>query len=288
MRSEDRANVSARQETEVVYVCSPDWQHYLFTSLRSLLFSGSSFDRIVIYCVGKRPRSWRFQDSRITVEEVAPIVDGYFLSSKVYLTQRESNRVVFLDADTMVLKPLDLLYSNVPADFLGRVAGQYHSVNWNQQKWDDALRLVDAAPTPYFNCGLTIFQNGSQRRIRELWPDFIRRSLAGELVDLAPRRFTEQISLSLAIGAAGLSHHMLDETEHAYGWRNEPYEGAVVFHTSGPHFLPMATTIERELGIANLDLPKFSGAIPFNRITLHRRFRHLTARVRNLAAGRER
>jgi len=100
-------------------------------------------------------------------------------------------------------------------------------------------------------------------------------------MDLKSPRFAEQVSLSLAIGAARLSCHLLDRTEHAYGWRNEPYSDAVVFHTSGP-FLPIATTIERELGIANLDLPAFRGINKFNSINLNRKLRHTQARFKNV------
>jgi len=267
--------------TEVVYVCSPDWQHYLFTSLRSLLASGTTFDRIVIYCIGKRPHHWNFEDTRIEVKEVEPLIDGYFLGNKVYMCDSRADRVIFLDADTMVLKSLDSLYRNVDSDFIGRVAGQCENKNWDQEKWVKALGLVNADETPYFNSGLIIFQNGAQRRISSLWLDFTRKNLAGELMDLKSPRFAEQVSLSLAIGAARLSCHLLDRTEHAYGWRNEPYSDAVVFHTSGP-FLPIATTIERELGIANLDLPAFRGINKFNSIKLNRKLRHTQARFKNV------
>jgi len=269
------------QTTEVVYVCSPDWQHYLFTSLRSLLASGTSFDRIVIYCIGKRPHHWNFEDSRIEVEEVEPLIDGYFLINKVYMCDSRADRVIFLDADTMVLKSLDSLYRNVDSDFIGRVAGQCQNQNWDQEKWVKALGVVNADETPYFNSGLIIFQNGAQQRISSLWLDFTRKNLAGELMDLKSPRFAEQVSLSLAVGAARLSCHLLDRTEHAYGWRKEPYSDAVVFHTSGP-FLPIATTIERELGIANLDLPAFRGINKFNSIKLNRKLRHTQARFKNV------
>ena len=165
--------------TEVVYVCSPDWQHYLFTSLRSLLASGTSFDRIVIYCIGKRPHHWNFEDTRIEVKEVEPLIDGYFLGNKVYMCDSRADRVIFLDADTMVLKSLDSLYRNVDSDFIGRVAGQCENKNWDQEKWVKALGLVNADETPYFNSGLIIFQNGAQRRISSLWLDFTRKNLAG-------------------------------------------------------------------------------------------------------------
>ena len=269
------------QTTEVVYVCSPDWQHYLFTSLRSLLASGTAFDRVVIYCIGKRPHYWNFEDSRIVVEEVEPLSDDYFLINKVYMCQSRADRVIFLDADTMVLKSLDSLYRNVDSDFIGRVAGQCQNKNWDQEKWVEGLGLVNADETPYFNSGLVIFQNRAQQRIGSLWLDFTRKNLAGELMDLKSPRFAEQFSLSLAVGAARLSCHLLDRTEHAYGWRNEPYSDAAVFHTSGP-FLRIATTIESELGIANLDLPVFRGINKLNSIRLNRKLRHTRARFKNI------
>ncbi len=268
--------------TEIVYVCSPDWQHYLFTSLRSLLASQSSFDRIVIYCVGKRPREWEFEDSRIQVEEVNPLIDGYFLSNKIYACQRPVDRIIFLDADTMVLKPLDALYDNVSADFIGRLAALYENEDWNQQEWDNTLTVLGGKKgTPYFNSGVTIFQNAAQRRIEDLWLDFTRKILSGDLMPSQPNRFAEQLGLSLALGAEGLSFHLLGRTEHAYGWRKEPYENAVVFHKSGP-FLPIATEIEIEYGLANLDLPSFRRVNGINSIKLHRKIRHMRARFRKI------
>lgn len=269
------------QTTEIVYVCSPDWQHTLFTSLRSLLASDTTFDRIVIYCVGKRPRSWKFKDERICVLEVPPLIDGYFLSNKVYLCQREVERVIFLDADTMILKSLDILYKDVQADFIARVAGQFENENWDHELWLKTLQCIHAKATPYFNSGLIIFQNGAHRRIGDLWLEFIRRNLSGELMHLDSPRFAEQLALSLAVGAAGLSYHLLNKNEHVFGWRKEPYKNAVVFHTSGP-LLPIATVIEQEIGIADLDLPQFAGISLFNKIKLHRKFRHLRVKSKYL------
>lgn len=271
--------------TEVVYICTPDWQHYLFTSLRSLLASGSSFDRVVICCVGKRPSAWVFEDPRILVEEVTPLIDGYFFSNKTYLCRRSAERVIYLDADTMILRPIDALYLNVDSDFIGRAASGYQDANWEQAKWFETLALVGADETPYFNAGFVVFQNGAHRRLNDLWLEFTRRNLAGDLMKLRTPKFAEQFALSLAVGAARLSYHMLDRKGHAFGWVDEPFEDTVVFHAGSPGFMHIATTIETTLGIGELDLPAFKRSSGLSGVKLQRKLRTLRARLKGLVGA---
>ena len=266
---------AAEVMTEVVYVCSSDWQHVLFTSMRSLLASGTSFDRLTILCVGRRPRHWIFADPRIVVEEVESLDSHYFMINKIYLARRKAERLIFLDADTMVMKPLDEVWARVESDFCARVASSYGASGWNQGEWLEALERVSAPEVPYFNCGFVVFQNGAHRKLDGVWLKLTREIMAGKMMQSIHSKFAEQVALSLAIGSAGLSCHHLRENEHRYGWLNEPCEDAMVYHTSNFYFQEMATAIEDMLGIADLDLPVFSGSGWMNPVKLGRRLRRM-------------
>ena len=171
--------------TEIVYVLSPDWDHYLFTSLHTLLQSGSTFDQVRIYCVGDKPETWDFEDARIIVQEVSPLAGTYFLINKTYLTESDAERVIFLDADTLVLGSLDNIWKQSNADFIGRIAVGYHKDKWNQRRWKRALRGVGAESiTPYFNSGFIVFQNGSHRRVGSSWRQSTRELMEGSFPTL--------------------------------------------------------------------------------------------------------
>ena len=85
-----------------------------------------------------------------------------------------------------------------------------------------------------FNTGLVVFQHDAHRRLRELWERFTWAYLRGE--ETAPWndwRIPQQHALSLAVGVANVPYSLLSAREHAFGWTNESYDDAVVFHTGG-------------------------------------------------------
>lgn len=241
--------------TEIAYVLSPDWDHYLFTSLHTLFQSGSTFDRVRIYCVGKKPGRWDFDDPRIIVQEVSPLSEAYFLINKTYLTQSDAERVIFLDADTLVLGSLDNIWKRSDADFIGRVAVGYYKDKWNQHQWKRALHSVGAeSTTPYFNSGFVIFQNGAHRQIGSSWRQSTRELMKGGLPDPGVLKdtikYAEQVGLSLAIASANLSFDELSSTDHAFGWGSgDPYEEAIVYHTGGPSFFLHTLLIDRTMNL---------------------------------------
>jgi hypothetical protein len=225
------------ESTEVVYVCSPDREQQLFVSLGMLLTSGTSFDRVVIFCVGRRPQNWRFVDSRIVVKEVSPLFNDYFYGNKIYLCERLAPRVVFLDTDTLILRPLDILWQGRDVDFLARVGTAYEDHDWKRELWQETLRRVGPSEVPMFNAGVLIFQNSAHRRIQAAWLNFVTRYLTGELAPPFPdTRMPEQWGLALAVGSVKLRYSLLQPTDHTYGWIGEPYSDAVVFHTGNPLF----------------------------------------------------
>lgn len=241
--------------TEIAYVLSPDWGHYLFTSLHTLFRSGSTFDRIKIYCVGERPKHWNFADSRIVVKEVSPLNDDYFHINKTYSCRSDADRVIFLDADTLVLRPLDDIWRDCNADFIGRVTVDYFKDKWDQKAWNNALQKVNAdSDIPYFNCGFVIFQNDAHKNIAKYWQPFTEQLLDGELPDPGVLsdtiKYSEQVALSLAVGSSAVSYHELNEKQHAFGWGSgDPYEDAIVYHTGGPSFFLHTLLIDRAMDL---------------------------------------
>ena len=272
---ENSIDLDHNQTTEMIYIVSPDYQHELFTSLRSLLASGTSFDRVVILCVGKRPKHWEFEDQRIVVEEVKSLNKNHFHSNKTYyLCTRQADRVVYLDSDTIIMKPIDYLWQNDKSDFIGRPATAYGREDWNQTQWLETLQSLNADETPYFNAGFFIFQNGAHRQLKNIWLEFTQKLLVGELMQLERRKFSDQYALALAVGVTGLSYKILDRMGQAYGWLNEPYEDTVLYHTGGHLFWNFADKLESYLGIKNIDLPKFKVSNLLNPIYIKRKLRY--------------
>jgi len=253
----DLAEPGRDQTTEVVYVCSPDREEQLAASIGSLLRSGSSFDRVAVFWIGERPPP-RFGDPRIAVIPSPPLFGGYFFGNKVYLGARRAERVVFLDADTFVLRPLDLLWDGQRSDFLGRVGTSYGDAGWDGAAWSLALASAGGAETPMYNCGLLVFQHRAHRRIREDWARQVGRYLRGELpAPWQDERMPEQWALALALAAHGVSQRALGPGHHAFGWAGDPWEQAVVLHTGvdsyaryqqelGPDAAPSAQEPDRE------------------------------------------
>lgn len=228
--------------TEIVYVVSPGFGHYLFASLASLMASSSTFDRIRIYCVGRRPGDWVFDDERVQVDEVGTIDEDYFLANKAYLTRSLADRVVFLDADTIVLRPLDEIWTGRVADVIGRKAARYKNPAWDAEGWNARVSAVGGADTPYLNSGVVVFQNGSHRKLVDRWPALTRAEKAIGAAPFGPR-MAEQVAMSLSVAAEGLSVETVDAWAHAYGWENEDPHRTVVFHTGGDGFFYQLTRL---------------------------------------------
>ncbi len=237
------------QSTDIVYVCSPDWSDQLIVSMYSLLKSGTTFDRIIVYCIGRRPQSWVFKDPRVEIREresrpeAAILVEGRFYVNKVYLCESESERTVFLDADTVVRKPIDLIWSRSNADVAARLAARVFEPTWSKSVWNDVQKRVGCKEGyPYFNCGCVVFQNGAHRKLEKTWPDLICSLGRGvpvfaSAVHEKGTRVTEQLALSLAMGVHNLSYSLMSPNDHTYLWCGEDYRNSIVLHTSGGRFL---------------------------------------------------
>lgn len=256
------------QRTNIVYVCSPDWSDQLIVSMYSLIRSGTTFDRIVVYCVGAAPRSWAFRDPRVEIRErpsrpeAAILVDGAFYVNKAYLCESEAERTVFLDADTVILRPIDPIWQRSDADVIARLTARVFEPTWSAALWNDVQRKVGGREGyPYFNSGCVVFQNGAHRKLEKTWPDLISSMGRGvpvysNALHEKGTRLTEQLALSLAMGVHNLSYSLMSPSEHTYLWCGEDYRNSVVLHTSGPRFLGFIGTMGLSVDLASNALLK--------------------------------
>ena len=235
------------QKIHIVYICSPDRDISLLISLGSLIASGTQFDRVTIYCVGNRPSSWVFSDPRILVEEKSDLAQYLWMENKTYLSAAEGDNVVFIDADTIVLKPLNLLCHSLSADVSGRLTTSSQQFNWNSTLWEEYLRKYGAKEFfPYLNTGLLIFTNGSHRRLNPTWLDITRN-----IASLKPYPFgkvskVNQIAFSLTCASLNLSYYLLSSSQHTYGWEQESFNESIVFHTGNKRFINYIFEIDKQ------------------------------------------
>lgn len=240
----------------VVYVCSPDRGNQLFVSLRTLLTSGTTFRRVTIYCVGPVPSSWRFADPRFVVEEVPDLGDGFWMTNKVHICQAEGGEVIFLDTDTIILKPLDGFFSDGGADVAGRVSTYVLWRTWDHQLWQRLLRDNGAkSDFPYLSTGVIVFRKPIPAGLGHSWLAITKTLRESKLQELDPRVRANQLAFSLACAVEGLTHDFMSPTEHAYGWRKEPHEGATVYHAGTMQFFRHARRLAKQTSCLDPGLP---------------------------------
>jgi hypothetical protein len=230
---------------EIAYVCSPDFSHYLLSSLRSLLISGTYFDRISIYFIGSKPHDLSFRDDRIQVNIREPLDENYFLINKVYALDTDADTLIFLDTDTIVLKPLnEIIFDDF--EFAGRPASFFENNSENKTTWFSYLNRYSVKQrTPYFNSGFFIFKNQPHRKLFHEWKDLTKKIyISNEHYHDNDKRLSEQVALSLLVGEKNLICKILTEKQHSYGWKNEMYHFSVVYHTGTSRFNSMVTQIE--------------------------------------------
>ncbi len=259
--------------TVIVYICDGRYGPLLFTSMRSLLASGSHFDSIIIFCIGKKPDYWDVIDPRITIREVDPLMDNYFMINKCYAFTVEADRLIYLDVDTIILKPIDIIYQDSQADFLGRIASHY-CTDGKQRDWLDILEKYEARNVPYFNAGFYIFQNNSHRELFNIYKTLTYELFEGNVAEnFHEKGMAEQMALSIALGKSSLSYQCMTQDQHCFRWAGDSYEDCIVYHTGPGNYFRSATMLEVKYGYYKLNLPKFKSG--FNRIIISRWLRFL-------------
>lgn len=243
-------------ETEIVYVCSPNFWRYLFLSLRTLITSGTQFDCVRIYVVSEKNPNWNIEDEHIIVENVPDIAAigewGYYWgNNKIHLTNSQADRVIYLDTDTMVLNPINQIYEKTEEDLLARYGveifmGKYFS----HKNWKKALKLLGANDYPYYSPGFMIFQNRSHKKIEKNWHEIIRKILTNNL-PFPVSKHAEMFAFSLAAAVSGLTHRPMENFHHRYAMIGEKYSDAVVYHLGTPGFYRHYLPIEKKIGLKN-------------------------------------
>lgn len=231
-------------ETEVVYHCSADRAGELRTSIESLYEAGSAVDRVRVFL-------WRGDGnvdlelgSSVAVTPVEPLFGEFPYGNVVYSSWSEARRVVYLDADTIVLRPLEELWENKDGDVLARVGTAFELRKWNHEAWEETFRRHGAPVVPMFNTGLVVFQHGVQHKLRELWERFTWAYLRDEETwPWHDWRLPQQHALSLAVGVTGVSYTPLTQRDHAFGWTHESYGDAIVLHTGNERYGELAAKL---------------------------------------------
>lgn len=269
---------------KIVYVCSPDWEDYLFTSIQSVLSTGTSFDEIVIYCVGDKPDYWNFDGVSIRAIEVPSVNDKLWFFNKIHICNVDANRVVYLDADTVVLSPLDRLFDNMSGDIGGRRATQSTLTSWDKELWKNCLEGYDSSTTfPYLCAGVLLFDNGSHRNIKVSWPG-IAYDICINANDEEPpiynsRKYYEQAALSIASAAEGLKPHLFSSKQISHGWEGDSYE-STVYHTGNGQFFRHAYIInEKSNFMSNInEMPRYNLYLKHMKKNLPKRAKNLVSK----------
>lgn len=243
--------------TEVVYIVTPDYEYQLFNSLRSLILSGTSYDKISIICIGSPPTYWRFKNNRISVVQMPKLRDDYFLINKIYALKSDADRLIYLDTDTIILKSIDTVYQDKTNDFIGRPDSLLISKNNSSQKWEYILKKEQLGYVPYFNSGFYIFQNKAHKSLFQPWGEIVSKIFednftAYHLHGIPPHpkemslHFCEQIALSITVGKFSLSYACMENHEHAFGWTNDPDCNATVYHTGRASYRHMHSRLQHK------------------------------------------
>jgi hypothetical protein len=181
--------------------------------------------------VGDLPASCPSFDSRVFWEPVEPLFGPYFYGNKLHLCDTDAERAVFLDSDTVVLRPLQDLWRFRPQALLARPGAAMAMPNWNRETWRGLCETIGARPVPMFNAGLLVFQGNSHRKLKRTWETLLLRFLSGDFPHPNPdKRMFEQWSLALAVAHDQITFAELDSKSHAFGWLRESQVDATVFH----------------------------------------------------------
>lgn len=245
---------------KVVYVCSPDWEHYLFTSIQSLLLSGTSFEEILIYCVGNKPSSWNFEEMPISVVQVPNLNDKLWFFNKIHICKTEAHRVAYLDADTIVLSPLDSLFDQMEGNIGGRVATATKLDSWDPNVWNEYLGLYGGKRNyPYLCAGVVLFDNGCHKNIKVTWPGIAYDIYSKSTNPFIKRDYSEQQALSIAAAVEQIDYHTFGPRKISHGWEGDNYK-TTIFHAGSGQFFRHADNINKKLNFMsnNIKLPKYN------------------------------
>jgi hypothetical protein len=190
----------------------------------------------------------------ISVEVVKNKYKKDFFMNKTYIEKTNSERVIYMDSDTVVLNKLDKIYKNKKDSFIAKKVHNYDKKSFNKKDWYKILRKNKAKKGPYFNAGFFITQNRSHGKICSTWKDVYakeKKDFGKNMKKVASRGRVEQVSLSISVLKKDVEISEMRENQHVYGWRKRPEEvdkDAIVYHTGsrGGRHLKYASAVAGE------------------------------------------
>ncbi|NNC87298.1 MAG: methyltransferase domain-containing protein [Akkermansiaceae bacterium] len=247
---------SGEPVTEIAYVATPDRFGQLDMSLRTLVESGSGFDRVSVFVPRGCEGQLSAEDRRISVRPFDSLIADYPFADKAQICNLRSERVVFLDTDTFLLRPLDRIWRRSDRPFMARPAAIYGRVLWNAEIWAALRDRFGSTDVPMFNSGFVIFQQYAHRKIAEDWIEIMRLFRAGELeMPNDDSRCPDQWGLALAIGKNSVPYEEMNPSEHAFGFKEEDPEGAVVYHSGHDRYAEIRRFLVEQCAVGGLPAP---------------------------------
>ncbi len=237
---------------QIVYICSPDREYQLVASLGSILSSRTEFNKISIYTTGNLTQPWLFQDKRINIYSKPSIEQEFWMTNKTHICSADSEDIVFLDTDTLIFKPLNILFDSLNTDISGRKTTVSCQSTWDHGLWEKYQYKFGAEVVfPYINSGFLVFRNGAHRRLNPKWLEITSylRGLSNNPFGM-PSQANQQ-ALSLACGSIGLTYSLFTKEQHAYGWEKDDLDNCIVYHLGNYNYRNVARWINYKTGILN-------------------------------------
>ena len=165
---------------------------------------------------------------------------------KMWLCDIESDNLVFLDCDTLVLENIWKVISG-NYEFKARLTEEEMTEEWKDLFHQNEDQIIDKM----FNAGFLIFKEEAHKDIADDWERYYSR-LGNKSYSESGNIHREQYALTLAV--SGLDIEKMDRSEHLMEWTDEIRPQAVVHHLSGPQWTYKEYLKEFLLRTKNLDL----------------------------------
>lgn len=151
--------------------------------------------------------------------------EGHY-GEKTNLCTIESENVVFLDCDTLVL---DDIWKVIEGDFDFKArpgnAG-IHEEKWSKMFEREGEEYIDWMP----NAGFLVFKNGIHQEIGEKWLNYTNKDLQYERENM---NHHEQYALALSISK--YKTKKMTENEHVFEWGDKTNAEGTVYHYITPN-----------------------------------------------------
>lgn len=152
---------------------------------------------------------------------VKPFEEKGHYGEKVNICEIETDNLVFLDCDTLVL---DDIYEVIRGDF--DFKARPGSTTIDETEWHNLFSENDEEYMDWMpNAGFLVFKNSFHRKIAEKWQDYISQELNYELEGM---KHKEQYALALAVSDGKCKK--MSENEHVMEWSDRSNSKGIVYH----------------------------------------------------------